>query len=192
MTSGRKLDPLRIAAVEAKTNNSSNESLFTDEKPKDNNRNNSALDRKGNSTRQSHADTWGSGPLKGDSQHSELRDSHLKPLSTIQMTVAHALVASSKPKVELDSHADMCVVGHNCLVIHDHNRPVDIYSYDLKRSQKCQDSWCHSRLSFSTEWSEVHLNDKPNYWHRWISQPSSMPHAVPFEWCANQWSSQNS
>ena len=49
--------------------------------------------------------------------------------------VAHALVASvakSKPKVELDSHADMCVVGNDCLVIYDHNRLVDVYSYDPK------------------------------------------------------------
>ena len=41
--------------------------------------------------------------------------------------IAHASVASSKPKVELDLHADTCVVGNNCLVIHDHNRPVNAY-----------------------------------------------------------------
>ena len=46
--------------------------------------------------------------------------------------MAHASVASSKPNVELDSHADMCVVGDNCLVILDHNRPFNIYSYDQK------------------------------------------------------------
>ena len=57
--------------------------------------------------------------------------------------VAHASVASSKPKVELDSHADTCVVGDNCLVIHDHNRPVNVYSYDPKdghRSAKTVDA----------------------------------------------------
>ena len=57
--------------------------------------------------------------------------------------VAHASVASNKPKVELDSHADMWVIGDNCLVIHDHNRPVNIYSYDLKdghRSTKTVDA----------------------------------------------------
>ena len=46
--------------------------------------------------------------------------------------VAHAAVASSKPKVELDSHADTCVVCINCLVIYDHNRLVNVYSYDPK------------------------------------------------------------
>ena len=61
-----------------------------------------------------------------------LRDSHLKPLNTIQITVTHASVASSKPKVELVSHAEQCVVGDNCFVIHDHNRPVNIYCYDPK------------------------------------------------------------
>ena len=44
--------------------------------------------------------------------------------------VAHASVASSKPKVELDSNADTCVVGDNCLVVHHLNRPVNVYSYD--------------------------------------------------------------
>ena len=33
----------------------------------------------------------------------------LKPLSTIQVMVAHASIASSKPKVELDLHADTCI-----------------------------------------------------------------------------------
>ena len=44
----------------------------------------------------------------------------------------YASVASSKPKVELNLHADSCVVGNNCLVIHDHYRLVNIYSYEPK------------------------------------------------------------
>ena len=58
-------------------------------------------------------------------------------------TVAHASVASSKHKEEFDSHADMCIFDDNCLVIHDHNRPVNIYSYDSKdghRSAKTVDA----------------------------------------------------
>ena len=43
--------------------------------------------------------------------------------------MAHASIASSKPKVEFDLHADMCVVGDNCLVIYDHNRHINVYSY---------------------------------------------------------------
>ena len=57
--------------------------------------------------------------------------------------VAHASVASSKPKVELISHLDTCVVGDNCFVLHDHNRLVNVYSYDLKdghRSTKAVDA----------------------------------------------------
>ena len=53
--------------------------------------------------------------------------------------MAHASVASSKPKVELDSHADTCVVGDKCLIIHDHNKPVNVYSYspkDVNRNAK--------------------------------------------------------
>ena len=57
--------------------------------------------------------------------------------------VASASDVKSKPKVELDSHADMYVVGNNCLVICDHNRPVNVYSYDPKgghRSAKTIDA----------------------------------------------------
>ena len=46
----------RLTVLEAKTDKSSKESLFIDEKLKTKNRNNPAVDRKGNSTRQSHAD----------------------------------------------------------------------------------------------------------------------------------------
>ena len=61
-----------------------------------------------------------------------LRNSYVKSLATVCVMVAHASVASSKPKVELDSHADKCAVGDNCFVIHDHNRAVNVYSYDPK------------------------------------------------------------
>ena len=52
---GRALEA-RVAMLEAKSENSSNESLFADVKPTASNRNNPALDRKGNGTRQSHED----------------------------------------------------------------------------------------------------------------------------------------
>ena len=67
-------------------------------------------------------------PSKGDSQSREQKESllSLQPSSKLQW------LASSEPKVELDSHVDTCVVDDNCLVIHDHNRPANIYSYDPK------------------------------------------------------------
>ena len=46
--------------------------------------------------------------------------------------VAHASVDSSITKVVLDSHTDTCVVSDNCLVIHDNNKPVNVYSYNTK------------------------------------------------------------
>ena len=48
---------VRVAMLDRKTDNSSNESFFPDEKPKANNRSNQASDRKGNGTRQIHAVT---------------------------------------------------------------------------------------------------------------------------------------
>ena len=42
--------------------------------------------------------------------------------------MAHASVANSKPKVELDLYADTCKVGKNCLVNNNHNDD----NYDLR------------------------------------------------------------
>ena len=70
--------------------------------------------------------------MKWGSQPSVLRNSHIKPLSTVQVLVAHASVVSSKPTIELDLHAYTFVVGDNCLVIHHNNRPVKVYRYDPK------------------------------------------------------------
>ena len=53
--------------------------------------------------------------------------------------MAYSSVANSKPNVKLDSHADICVVGDNCLVIHDHN-PGIIYSYDPKDGHRYPDN----------------------------------------------------
>ena len=47
----------RVAMLEGKAEKSNNESLFPDEKPKANNRSNPDIDRKGNDTRQSNAET---------------------------------------------------------------------------------------------------------------------------------------
>ena len=33
-------------------------------------------------------------------------------------------------RTDLDSHADQCVVGSNCLVTHDYDRPISIQGYD--------------------------------------------------------------
>ena len=51
--------------------------------------------------------------------------------------VAHASVAGSKLKVELDLHADTCVVSDYYMVIHDHNRQVNVYSHDPKDGNRC-------------------------------------------------------
>ena len=87
-------------------------------------------------TRQSCKDTWQLWPSTQESQPSKLKDRFNKPLGTIHFMLAYASVASSKPKVELDSQADTCVAGDNCLVIHDNNRSINVYSYDQKDSHR--------------------------------------------------------
>jgi hypothetical protein len=39
---------------------------------------------------------------------------------------------SEETMTDLDSHADVCVVGDNALIIQDFERPVDVSSYDPK------------------------------------------------------------
>ena len=39
--------------------------------------------------------------------------------------------------MELDSHANTCVVGDHGVIIHDHNRIVNVYRYDTKAGSKC-------------------------------------------------------
>ena len=39
-------------------------------------------------------------------------------------------------KSELDSHADTCVVGKHALVVHEHNKMVNVFSYDPKSKGK--------------------------------------------------------
>ena len=39
-------------------------------------------------------------------------------------------------KSELDSHADTCVVGKHALVVHEHNKLVNVFSYDPKSKGK--------------------------------------------------------
>ena len=50
---GAKTLEAKVAAIEVKTNNSINDNLCTDKQPKSNNRENTALDRKGNGIRKS-------------------------------------------------------------------------------------------------------------------------------------------
>ena len=42
-------------------------------------------------------------------------------VQTIHLSTHISLVVV-KPKIELDSHADTCVVGDHCVIVHDHNR----------------------------------------------------------------------
>ena len=68
------------------------------------------------------------------------RDSYVKPLSSVHVMVAHDSVANSKPKVKLDSYADTCVVGDNCLVILTIIDQLMSTVMIQKMAKECQDS----------------------------------------------------
>ena len=47
-------------------------------------------------------------------------------MQTVQLH-AQKNITVVKTKIELDSNRDTFVVDDQCLVIHDHNRPVNVY-----------------------------------------------------------------
>ena len=49
---------------------------------------------------------------------------------------ANSKSCTNEIRIELDSHADNCVVGSNVLIIHDHERLVDVYGYNQKVGNK--------------------------------------------------------
>ena len=49
---------------------------------------------------------------------------------------AHSSLTLVVTKIELDSHADTYFVGDHCLIVHDHNRLVNIYGYNPKAVSK--------------------------------------------------------
>ena len=70
----------------------------------------------------------------------------IKPLTTIHVAVTQASIADTKVKIALDSHADTCIVADNCLVIHDHNRSVNVFSYDPNDASTMNAAVCHDNL----------------------------------------------
>ena len=56
-------------------------------------------------------------------------------VQTVQLCAQNSL-AVVKTKVELDSHADTCILCDHCLVVHDHTRPVNVFGYDPKAESK--------------------------------------------------------
>ena len=49
---------------------------------------------------------------------------------TLSCTIGSTRTQFKLVKVELDSHADTCVVGRNALVIHEHNNVVMVSGFD--------------------------------------------------------------
>ena len=61
-----------------------------------------------------------------------------KPICASVQTVDLSALNSTavvKTKIKLNSHADTCIVGDHCLIVHDHNRTVNIYDTIPKQDQ---------------------------------------------------------
>ena len=54
------------------------------------------------------------------------------PVTTFRVprSVGSARSRNNSLKVELDSHADTCVVGRNVLIINEHTRVVNVSGFD--------------------------------------------------------------
>ena len=56
-------------------------------------------------------------------------------MQTIQLSAQKGILIH-ETKIELDSHAYICVVADQCLLIHDHNKPVNVFGYYPKVKSK--------------------------------------------------------
>ena len=59
----------------------------------------------------------------------------ISPVFSIQIQAANSSFGG-ETRMECDSHADTSVVGKNCLIIHDFERPVKVSGYDPKDGTK--------------------------------------------------------
>ena len=82
--------------------------------------------------------SWLLGSSKGEANTSYVDDYESAICASVQTVnlSAHNSLIVVKTKIELDSHADTCVVGDYCLVIHDHKRPVNVFGYNPKAGSK--------------------------------------------------------
>ena len=90
-----------------------------------------------------------------------------------------------KTEIELDLHADTCVINDKSLVIHDHNRPVNVFELDPNTRSK------HACIVDSTttyDWLKMGQDfsvDQSRDWNKWPWSSPSFSHAVPLEWCCD-------
>ena len=58
-----------------------------------------------------------------------VRNVNIRPLDMRQIKTL-GLIASNETTLEIDNHADTCVVGKQALIIYDYERPVSVQAYD--------------------------------------------------------------
>ncbi len=76
--------------------------------------------------------------------------------------------STSETTLELDSHADTCVLGHDALILLDYNRPIIVKGYELSLGTK----------TYATV-SRVFAYDDPvtgEVYHLVINQAIHIPH----------------
>eukprot|EP00970_Alexandrium_tamarense_P011212 scaffold2397_cov104-Alexandrium_tamarense.AAC.2 len=81
-------------------------------------------------------------------------------------------------KSELDSHADTCVVGKHALVVHEHNKMVNVFSYDPKsKGNLPRSSMPSSSTSIHSQCrlNGVIVNDTPKFL---TDNPTKESHAM--------------
>jgi hypothetical protein len=70
--------------------------------------------------------------------------------------------------LELDSHADTCVLGRDALIIRDYNRPVEVYGYDPNLGSKT-----YQTVSGVVAYNDPHTGE---VFHLIINQVIHIPH----------------
>ena len=68
-----------------------------------------------------------------------------------QLCLTSAKIGPSKHYTELDSHADMCVLGHNAKITHTHEQEVLVSGYD-----KTMGKWQYNMVSRELAYNDPH------------------------------------
>ena len=92
----------------------------------------------------------------------------LVKISQTQVRVTSVTSNSKESTLDIDSHADICVLGANNIVIQDHGCPVNVLSYDPVFGY-------HTYLTVSSVIREDHSIMGKTY-HLVIHQAISIPH----------------
>ncbi len=90
--------------------------------------------------------------------------------------VRYKLDGIRETTLELDSHANTCVLGHGALIILDYNRPVSVVGYDESLGSKT-----YQTVSGVADREDAPLDNQSGHTHPTPRPSPSLPNAMSCE-----------